>query len=168
MSISELLTEYGTSLEAVLVAMFGGLFIALGIMLYNKAIPGKIVRYLIANGIDSPEGAVTLEEAGLAKSRLLRYALRDGSMLRKLVFCLPAEVDGVDKKGRTDVKKARFYLPEDKAYRADFSYNNNGTSLLTVLLTVMLFLVMLALLFLLVPWMLEMVGNVVGEIMGGN
>ncbi len=157
MSLSELLTQYGTSLESVLIALFVGLFFALGVLFYNKYIPGRIVRYLIGHQIHDESSAVTLAEAGFAKSRLIAFTLREGSMLRKLVVCLPDEEDGRDRKGRVELSRARIYLPEDKCYRADMAYNNNGASLLTVLLTVLLFLVMLALLAIMVPWLLGLI-----------
>ena len=155
MSIGEFLTQYAISLEPIMLSIFLGLLVSLGILSYNKLVCGKIVRYLIENGIHTPDCAVTLKDAGLDGRRLLRHALRDGSILRKMVVC----ADESDEK--TDPDAARFYLPEDKIDKAELSYDNNGTSFLTVLLTVFLFLIMMIAVAILAPNLVQMFQNMI-------
>ncbi len=159
MSISEFLTQYGDSFELILISLFIGILIALCVLVYNKYGAGRIVRYLIENGIHTADDAVTLEKAGLARSVLTRFALREGSTLRKLIVCLSDEKNVIGKKGREDLRPARFYLPEDKSHRAEMAYNNNGASILAVFLAILLFLIMLLLTMVLVPEMITLCGN---------
>lgn len=159
MPFSDLLTKTDFSLETMLVSIFLGLIVALCILMYNRFVPGKIIRFLISNQIHSEENAVTLEQAGCARNRLIAFSLRDGSMLRKLVVCIPSATEGITEKGKTILKHARFYLPEDKCSRAELAYNNNGTSVFTVLLTVLIFLAMMLLVGILTPNLIQMLKN---------
>lgn len=166
MNLSDLFTQYGFQLETMLVSIFLGLLVALGILLYNRYVPGKIVRFLLNNRVHTEEASVTLAQAGVSGRSLTARTLRDGSMLRKLIVCLPDAENGVDEKGRTRLECARFYLPEDKCYRADLAYNSNGASVLTVLLTVLIFLAMLLLVAFLAPQLIQMFRNFISSLKG--
>lgn len=164
MTLSEFLTQFGLSLESMLLSIFIGLMLALGILAYNKLVLGRIVRILTKNAVHSPEAAITLEQAGLERSFLTMFSLRDGSMMRKVITCIPAETDGLTRRGKTDLRRARFYLPEKNIERATVAYNNNGTSVVTVFLTVLIFLAMIILIAILVPNIITMIQNLIEKV----
>ena len=174
MSISDFLTSYGSSLPVTLSAVFFGLLLSMSVLLYNRYVPGKLVRYLIKERIHTPELAITLAQAGVKDNLLIRHSLKEGSMLRKLLAVVPVEsaespeASGGNASGRKkagpELTSLRFYLPEENAYRAEVSYNNNGASILSVLLSVLLFLVMMFLIAILAPNLIQMLTNFIDSL----
>ena len=159
MSITEFFTQYGFQLEATLAAIFLGLIVALIVLLYNKHVPGRLIRYLIEHEACGEDSAVTLAQAGISPRSPVMLSLRRSATMRSLLVILPDPEAGTDKKGRVDLTRARIYLPEDKRHKAEISYNNNGTSVITVLFAVIVFLVMMLLVALLTPNLVQMLQN---------
>ena len=169
MSISDFLTSYGTSLPVTLSAIFIGLILSMTVLLYNRYVPGRLVRHLIKERIHTPDQAVSLSQIGIKEGVLIRHSLREGGMLRKLLATVSDESPAVDdgpkaKAKKPDYSTLRFYLPEEQAYRAEVSYNNNGASVLSVLLAVMLFLVMMFLIAILAPNLIQMLSNFIDSL----
>ncbi len=68
---------------------------------YNNRYLGGFVEKLILSGADEKQKAKTLSELGLSKKRMLKYSLREGSVLRKCVLAQndPLPVTSVFYKG---------------------------------------------------------------------
>lgn len=149
MNIEEIFTRTDFSLDLVLFPLFAGVILAMLIVLYNKLVTGRLVRYLIKNEITGEENAVTLTDAGCGKNLLLKLALKDGTTFRKVVYKAGGEGE------------ARYYLPEDKQGRASTAYDNKGASVFAVLIGAVLFTGALLLLRILIPDAVTMIGNVI-------
>ncbi|MGI6203281.1 MAG: hypothetical protein ACOYID_07765 [Eubacteriales bacterium] len=146
MIFSELLTSPEMSLELVLWSMFAGIIAASFMAVYNRHVPGKIVRLLYSREAHSPADSLTLEELGVAKNLLIRWSLRRGSSLLKVVhefdpFAGNAALRAANPKSRKrNLRLLRFYIPPEVHERAEFMYIREGTSLLMALISVAVFL----------------------------
>ena len=160
MDINRFLTSFDPSLEQVLLPMLAGIILAAAIVLCNKKIFGKIIRRLIDLRAFTPATAVTLSEAGIRETRMLRLVLREKSTFRKLVHTCPSSSDGdAEAAKHADLSSLRFYLPEENCDRAELQYDNNGASFLGVFLASVLFLAAMLFLLTVVPDLVQMVKN---------
>ena len=158
MNFTELLTESDMTLDVVLWSMFIGLIIGALTMLYHKMVGGAVVRKLFDEKAALPEQAMTLKQMGLEKNILVRFALRKGSGLRKVVLSTEPDAKVTD--------ETQFYLPEEKYPRAALQYDNSGTSVLTVFFAIVLFAVMMVGIRAVVPYLTQMVRNFVDMVKG--
>ncbi len=153
-SFSDFLTGGDTTLNMILWPMIAGVIAAACLIFANKKIIGVFVKRLLEEKADSAETAKSLEELGFAKKRLLRFSLRPGSTLRKIVsVSVPEEPDGAP---------VRYYIPEEKAYRAEVTYDPDGVSVMTILLAIIMFLVLTVLLMTVIPDLIRMASNAFG------
>ena len=137
------------SLEVMVWCLCGGLILgALG-SYFTRRDASLLVNKLITDGIHTPEKAVTLEEAGFASNLPLRLSLRAGKPLRRMLLCVnegdfPTKKCGFIRRFftgereivQTDLKTARFYLPEEMKYRAETRYNVKNVTPLDLILSV--------------------------------
>lgn len=110
MNLSDFFTGSETTLASIIIPLVTGVIIAACAVLFNKQIIGKFVKRLFDENADSEQNAKTLEELGFQKNRILRYSLRDGSTLRKVVMASPVSNDEEEKK-----TPPRYYIPEKHA-----------------------------------------------------
>ncbi len=74
------------TLELVLAGLFVGVSIAILVSLYNKKVPGKLVRRLLRRSACSPDTALSLRELEYKGScRMIAFSLRRGGTLRRIV-----------------------------------------------------------------------------------
>ena len=146
------------TLDVVLWSMFIGLMLGAFAMLYHKLVGGAVVRRLFDEKAALPEQAMTLKQMGLEKNILVRFALRKGSGLRKVVLSTEPDAKVTD--------ETLFYLPEEKYPRAALQYDNNGTSVLTVFFAIVLFAVMMVGIRSVVPYLTQMLRNFVDMVKG--
>ena len=139
------------SLEVMVWCLCGGLILgALG-SYFTRRDASLLVNKLITDGIHTPEKAVTLEEAGFASNLPLRLSLRAGKPLRRMLLCVnegdfPTKKCGFIRRFfngereivQTDLKTARFYLPEEMKYRAETRYNVKNVTPLDLLLSIII------------------------------
>lgn len=139
------------SLKVIVWCLCGGLILgALG-SYFTRRDAALFIRKLIQDGIDSPDKAITLTEAGFARNLPVRMALRTGKPLRRLLTCANEDSFVVKKHGfirrffttqsesvKTDLKTARFYLTEEMKYRAETRYNVKNVTPLDLLLSIVL------------------------------
>lgn len=85
MTFSDILIQDNPTLAAILYPMLIGLIIGATVVLFNKQVIGKLVKKLLDDKIHSEGSAKTLDELGFGKSRMLKFLLRDGTTLRKVV-----------------------------------------------------------------------------------
>ena len=137
------------SLEVMVWCLCGGLILgALG-SYFTRRDASLFIRKLIVDEIFTPDRAITLEEAGFASNLALRLSLRTGKPLRRMLVCVNEDefpkkkcsfirrfFTGEREIVQTDLKTARFYLPEETKYRAETRYNVKNVTPLDLLLSV--------------------------------
>jgi hypothetical protein len=132
---------------SILWPLMVGVIIAAFVVLFHKKTLGKLVKKLFDEGAKTEATAKSLAELGLEKNKFLRYALRPDSTLRKIIDA--TEVDG----------ELRYYIAEDNAYRAEVTYNPDGSSVLTVVIAILLILIVASVMLILIPDLIQMFKN---------
>ncbi len=122
-----------------------GVFIAVIISFINKKTIGKLVDKLLSLPADKEENAVTLDELGLGKSSALKYALRPSSTLSKIVL---------------KTSDNRYYIPEDKAYRAETTFSAYKVRIWTVVIAAVLLVAAGIGLSKLLPYIMELISAI--------
>lgn len=153
--------------EMVVWSIFLGILIGACSIFYNKRLVGAFVRSLIANSASDPDSAKTLEELGFEKNIFVRHALRDGSVLRKMVWeandNYTADASGFRFSARTqkmDINTARFYIDEENRVKADLRYSAKGTDVITLVIAVVVFFVTAYALLLFIPYITDLFGSI--------
>ena len=146
MNLESLFSSPDIPLPLVLWAMFAGFVVAMCVVLYQKLVTGKFVKFLIKQEKSTEENAATLEEAGCAKNLLLKWALRDGTTFRKVV---------------KKTKDGRYFLPEENRDRARTAYDNKGASVFTVLIGAILLGAAVAAVQIFAPDLVQMMKNAI-------
>lgn len=152
MTFSDILIQNNPTLALILYPMLIGLIIGVMVVLFNKQVIGKLVKKLLDDKISTDGTAKTLEELGFGKSRTLKFLLRDGTTLRKMVKT--AENDG-------KTSAPRYYIPEDCAYRAEVTYNPDGSSVITVVIAIIMFAALTLIMMTLIPDLIQMLKNAI-------
>ena len=120
MPLAKLLTGGNVTSASIIWSIIIGVFIAVVISYINKKTVGVLVNKLLALPADSEENAVTLDEIGFGNKGSLRYALRPSSTLSSII---------------KHTEDNRYYIPEDKQYRAEIIYTQNRLSVMTLILS---------------------------------
>ena len=126
--------------DIVLQGMFMGIIFAVLVIAYNKLVIGKFVKALIKAEAVHPNFAKSFEELNIKKNILFSYALRTRGFLRKFVY-EPEEEE----------RKGKFYIPEDKLYRAGRIYGGKDVDLLMVAATIIILLIFFAVVLMYMP-----------------
>ena len=162
-NISNFLTNSKITLELVVWPMCVGFIIALGLILYSKNVHGVLIRKLKEQSAFSPDNAASLGELGLSGRKLIRFSLRRGSMLRKVVYGFAGEmpdettaekINSALPDKNVSLDDLKFYIPEKHTEKAETMYNSGGASILTVICAIVLCLCAVLLVLALVPWIL--------------
>ena len=114
--------------------------------LYQRSVPGSLVRALLRAAALSPDSAKTLAELELSKKGLLGFELRHNIVLQKTVQKVEGEESGT-----------RYYIPEELKYRAESRFDKKGNGPVQFIITVILSLALAILLIKLIPVVLSMV-----------
>ena len=112
-----------TTATLVIVAIAIGIVLAALYNFYLKAVPGGIVRALLAAEAHTPESARSLGELPLSPKALYAFALAHDLSLRSLI--LRAEGEG-----------ERLFIPEDKKDRAAVRFEARGNGVLSLAVSV--------------------------------
>lgn len=167
------------SMEMIVWSLAGGLAIGALCSFFHRRSIGRLIRRLVAAGANTPETAITLEEAGHPKDPVLRYVLRSGAPLRSVILCAnedefvrraPSDSRGArglrklfsvegEEKVVTDFRRARFYLPEELRIAAETRYDDKGTSVPSLLVSLVLIAAVAAAALYLLPELLTMLDN---------
>lgn len=153
MNLSELFTGGNTTLASILWPLVLGVILAACAVFFNKQTVGKFVKKLFDEQAISEESAKSLAELGFEHSRLVKFALRPDSTLRKVVRAVPAS----NEEGQP--LPDRFYIPDECAYRAEVTYNPDGSSLLTIVIAIIMFIAAAMILMAVLPKLLDMLGG---------
>ena len=149
-------TNTVTTLNIIVWSLFIGFIIAIGITLYNKIVPGRVVRALIEKGAVSPESALTLGDAGAANP-LVKLALRRGSSLRRVVRMIE---ETSEDNAKENIETGKFYIPEECMHRATKVYDKPETSVFSVLLAIIAFLILAMVAFIVIPDIVQLISNI--------
>lgn len=152
MTFSDILIQNDPTLAAILYPMLIGLIIGAIVVLFNKQVIGKLVKKLLDDKIHSEGSAKTLDELGFGKSRILKFLLRDGTTLRKVVKTAEGSEAGAP---------ARYYIPQDCAYRAEVTYNPDGSSVITVVIAIVMFIALTFIMMTVIPDLIQMLKNAI-------
>lgn len=130
----------------ILTAAIRGIFCALLIVVvvvgYNKLFIGRFVKALLEGKINSSLSAKSFSDLGIKPNFLLGFAMRENGFLRKLV-----------KESKDELGK--FYIPEDKSYRALRMYGGRDVDGLMIAFLIILVLAAFALASVLVPGIID-------------
>ncbi|MBP5236686.1 MAG: hypothetical protein J6128_04045 [Clostridia bacterium] len=133
------LSNPSISLSIVIWCIYIGAVIGWIIALFNKLVPGRIVRKLLNLEIVSPEDAVTAADIK-AKNPLMLFLLRDGSSLRRIVRSkeeadmVSDSAEGEKKQVRIPAKSQHFYIPEEKVAEAEKRYSISAADIIGLVL----------------------------------
>lgn len=148
----------GENIKNILIGLILGTILASAAAYYMRAVQGKFVRELLKKECFSPDTAVTLRECGFFCNPSVRRELSKGGALSKITKC----TDAVSEEHPIDFLTARFYIPEDDKYRAEFRYTKKGASVPHLLLTVGVCILVGVLLFRWLPQLLSFADWIVG------
>ena len=82
-----------TMVRNLILAFCIGILLAALYSLYQKQVPGAIVRAILREKALSPGSAKTAEELGISKNPLMRYELQHNTVLKRLVHTVGEEKD---------------------------------------------------------------------------
>ena len=122
-------TVSAQSLTVLIWAFAAGILLAAVYMLYQKSVPGSVVRAVLAGEALSEESAKTAAELGIT-GRLAQRELKRNVTLKRMIHRVEAE-------GR----ETRYFIPEEEKYRAELRYEREGKNPIVtfVLMAVMTF-----------------------------
>lgn len=85
MNFLNILTSTEFSLASILYPMAIGIVLATCIAVFNKQTLGRFVKKLFDERASDENSAKTLAELGFEKNKIVKFSLREGSILRKVV-----------------------------------------------------------------------------------
>ena len=152
------------TVQTVILAFCIGILLASLYMLYQKLVPGNIIRAILKAEAHTPEAAKTLTELGLDKNPLYRFELRRNAVLKKTVLCTSEQETGEDEseKAESAAKEERFYIPEEDKYRAEVRFDKKGNGVVGLVVTAILTVALAILLIKLTPAVLGMIDTLLG------
>ena len=132
--------------EIIIQGIFLGLILAVLTIGYNKIIIGKFIKALIKSEANHPLRAKTFEQLGVVQNIFIKAALRKGGTLRRIV-CEPDDSE----------MKGRFYIPEDKLYRAGRIYGGKDVDILMIAAVLVVLFIFFGIVLLYAPVLLDFV-----------
>ena len=173
----------GLSVPIVILGLFLGLIIAAVFSVIAKRMNGVFVHKLIADGALSPETAKTLPELDFAHKLFIRYAVKRGVSLRRVMRCSEEEkyekesaekMEAYEEKRKTDKKLPKnlkipkfkikpdehhFYIPEELKITAETKFDIKDISVGRTVLSVILLIGAFLLVFMLLPSIILLLGG---------
>ena len=123
--------DTAATVRNILIGLVIGTILASAAACYTKAVHGKFVRELLKRECFTPETAISLRTCGFFCNPSIRRDLTRGGALAKIVRC----TEPIDADQAPDFLNAKFYIPEDDKYRAEFRYTNKGSTVPYLILT---------------------------------
>ena len=121
----------GDNIKNIVLGLVIGMILASAAAYYTRAVQGKFVRELLKRECLSPETAITLRECGFFCNPTIRRELKNGGALSRVAM-LAEPQENAD--APIDFLSARYYIPEETKYRAEFRFQNRGFSPFHVIL----------------------------------
>lgn len=140
------------SLPLLIWAIFAGCVLAITSVTVDKFYCLRFVKALTKQGAVTEESAVTLEQLILSGKWYLRYALKPGKHLGKMV----SKVDGE--------RGVRYYLPEEKRIAAELRYENGEHPIRVLILCIVGLLAAVIFVQTFLPELLTMLDNMITQL----
>jgi hypothetical protein len=160
--------EFGEGLispRMMIFGIFAGVLIASFSIIFIKTTLGRLVRELLAREAYDAETAQTLAACGLERHFFIRYALRHGYTLRRVVRCVEEETAEKEAAGKgkkpPNLSECHFYIPEKDRYAAAMRFNKNGSGYGTFLFVLLGCGIAILLIFAFLPQLLTFFDNVI-------
>ena len=176
-----------TSLRMIIVGIFIGLAIASFAAVFNKRVLGDFVRKVLGEEALSEETAKTLSELGYEHNTCIRYSVRRGVNLRRVVRCVEEEAylreleskekEYAEKRKenpklpkfkaepfRVNADEHHFYIPEEMKYMADVKFEKKGSTWLGAIIFVVILLILTVVAFLALPYILTVLNDWFGAV----
>lgn len=165
------------SFKLVLFAVWLGIIIGISYSYYTKDYLGRLVRRLLKNESLSPEKAMTLKELGYKRTFPLCIHLKKGGILSRYISTANGnEAISVKEKNKKfkkirslfgisdvtekyDFSSLRFYIPEEKKYKADVRFEKKGSNPAWFLTWTIVITALAVLVYFLVPELVTMLDN---------
>ena len=171
-----------TSLPMIIIGIFIGLALAAFASVFNKRVLGDYVRELLREEALSAESAKTLAELGYERKSVIRYSVRKGVNLRRVVRCreeeeylaaIEAKREEYEEKRksdpslpkfkaepfRVDADEHHFYIPEEMKYMADIKFEKKGSTWLGAFVFIVVLAIAFVLLMLALPYILSVLND---------
>ena len=173
----------GLSVPIVILGLFLGLIIAAIFSVISKRMNGVFVHKLIDEGALSPETAKTLPELDFAHKLFIRYAVKRGVSLRRVMRCSEEEeynresaekMEAYEERRKTEKKLPKnlkipkfkidpdehhFYIPEELRVTAETKFDIKGISVGRTILSVIVLIGAFLLVFMLLPSIISLLGG---------
>ncbi|MFA6947360.1 MAG: hypothetical protein WCQ72_00085 [Eubacteriales bacterium] len=167
MDLSSLREYNGMTLELVIWSLFVGVVIGAVATVYIKRILGSFVRRLLESEATAPECAKTLDEAGLSRNFIIRGAVTGALRGGKYhgVVQLAPQFSAESSDGRIkarDITQMKFYIPQERVWRAGEMYDAKGSSIITALIAILTFLIVALISFQVIPYLTTLISDATG------
>ena len=150
-------------INTIIPALVWGIIIAAVATFFCRRVVGEFVRTLFKKEAFCPDAGVTLLDAGLFRSTVVRRELSKSAFLRKVVFCREEQAflaeKGKNATYKIDFTRDHFYIPEDLKYRAENRFRAKGSTWISVVLTVVLFPLVVGLICRFMPGILQLIDS---------
>ena len=151
------LTETAITPETIIIPLLIGIIIACIVLLISKQVAGKFVTRLIKRGATDEGTALYLSEIGLDRKALLKFSLKHGSSLKKVICSVAPE-------GGEKATDRKYYIPREKEEKAKYLYGRNGAPVLFVILALCVLTGVVILVLKFLPELETMLGNLTDKI----
>lgn len=180
-----LITSGGTlkdAIELVVWAIYAGFLAATASAMFQRRVPGSVVRALDKAEAWTPDSAKTLAELGIKPTFFIRRALRPGTAVRHHVravddeavrreipltgfsgFCRRLFSLGPKVVCDYDFSTQRWYLPDEERYKATSRFSARGCNWQMLVITAVMFLAVAGLLL----WTLPIIAEKLAEALAG-
>ena len=138
--------------EIIIQGLFIGVVLAVLTIGYNKLVLGKFVKALIKSEANHPLRAKSFEQLGVSQNIFIKLALRKRGTLRRIV----REPEDTEMQGR-------FYIPEDKLYRAGRIYGGKDVDVLMLAAVLVVLFLFFGLVVLYLPVLMNAITNTFGS-----
>ena len=177
----------GLSVPIIILGLFLGLILAAIFSVISKRMNGVFVHKLIGEGALSAETSKTLPELDFADKLFIRYAVRKGVSLRRVVRCREEEeydrecaekMEGYEENRKTDKKLPKklkipkfkmnpdehhFYIPEELKGTAETKFDIKGISVGRTVISVVALVAAFLIVFMLLPSIISLLGGLFGK-----
>ena len=145
------------SLDVLVWGVFAGVMLGATFATVDKLFCHRMVNALLQKGAQTPEAAVALADLDIKGKWYLRWALREGKPLRKML-AIPETMTG-----KTKTAEIPFYLPEENRYRAETRFQNGRRPIMSLILCGTALLATVFFVLFIVPELLTMLDNLVAH-----
>lgn len=167
------------SIGEIVIGLYVGVVIAMMISYYSKLHVGGFLRALLKKEALSPDCAQSVGDLEFKLTPLRRFSMKHDASLAKytkianeeeaVTIGEPGKVGAILRKvffkepkiKKTDLKKAKYYIPKELKYRADVLFDKKGASPFWFVFWFVAFSALAFCVYLLIPEILTMTDNMI-------